>query len=428
MGNILSNWTVRLITNWFRGIRQVGGVWFYPINGDAYTYRGLDYLKAFEEIPELNAIINMKANCFSNGKVRAFKASASGLTEVTETDPVVNLLKRPTFFQAEKEFMKQTKCFHEIFGNEYLYINAGTGTKKLGNFIKGVKAITSLPPNLMDCEYTQTVPFFEEDRNQQPDGIKYIYDLGNNQTQTLDNDFIIHLNDNRVSIKDPLKKDFLKGESKMKALTAPINNIRMAYETRGVILANRGALGILSNEGSDVAGQIPMTGEEREELYKQYENNYGGLQGQKSLIIANGKVRYQQISVAPDKLGLFQETREDFFKMCDSYGTPQELFANEKGTTFDNQNEAYKRMYDSTILPEANEWIGALQSFFYPNGEVILTLDYSHLAVYQEDVELNASALAALVNALSKALADGAIDIPEYQNELNKLGLAVGNK
>lgn len=429
MGNILSNWAGRLITNWYRGIRQVGGEWFYPINGNAYTFKGLEYLDSYNDIPELNAIINLKANSFSNGKIKAYKPSKTGeLTDISYSDPVISILKKPNFFQAEKEFLKQTKSFHEIFGNEYLYILAGTGTRKLSSFISTVKALSSLPPNLVDCDYTQSIPWFEQPRDQMPDGIKYTYSLGNNKTQPLDNDFLIHLNDNRATIKDPQKKDFLVGESKMKALTPAINNMRMAYETRGVILANRGALGILSNDSADAAGQIPMTGEERNEVYKQYENNYGGLPGQKSIIITNARLKWQPMTVAPDKLGLFDECQEDFFRMCDSYGTPQELFSSTTGTTFENQNQAFKRLYDNTIIPEANEWIGALQSYFYPNGEVILCMDYSHLSVFQEDLELNASALGSLITALSKAFADGALTIEEYQAELNKFGLAVGNK
>lgn len=391
----------------------MGGVWFYPINNN--SWRELDLLKNFSEIPELNAVIDKKAKLWKNCSIYLVNEDM----ERQADDDIVKLLRNPNWFQQEKEFLHQTKVFHEIFGNEYLYNFFGVGAKPINS-----KAIYTLPPNMVKCEYTNTDPFFlgyEAPKT----GIEYAFKSGNKETP-LPIEQIIHLNDNRVNVTDATRKDFLKGESKMIALRPAINNIRMAYETRGIILKRRGALGIFSNAGSDVAGQLPVTKKERTNIQRQMDQ-YGGLEGQDNFIITNANLKWQATTVSPDKMGLFQETQEDFFKIADSYGLPIELFANKTGVTYENQNEAYKRAYDSTIIPEANEWIGAQNKYYYgPDSKVKLVMDYSDLSIFQEDLELQARGIAALVTALSTAFIDKAITIDEYRKALAKVGIAIG--
>lgn len=411
----MASWVTRVFTNLTRGIRQVGGVWFYPLGFSSFSK--IDCLKAFNEVPELNAIINFKARAFCAGTIYRIDKEGVRLPD----DDIIKLLNRPNWFQGGKEFLRQTKLFHEIYGDEYLYAWYGVGMKR-----GTTKAFYTLPPNLIECRYTSEMPYFMTSKI--PEGITYTYRLMGNE-KTLNGEQIIHLNDNRVTITDETAKLVLNGESKMIGLTPVINNLRLAYETRGVILKRRGALGVLSNEGSDVTGQIPLEPSERESVQEQY-RKYGGLEGQDNIIITNAKMRWQQMAVAPDKLGLFQETREDFLKICDGYGVAPELFGSDKGVTYENQNEALKRTYDNTVIPEANEWIGAVDMFFYPDvmDGSRLIMDYSNLAIYQEDLELNGRALGNMVSALSTAFTDGAINIKQYQEEMNKFGIGVGTK
>lgn len=406
------NWVGGLISNWFRP-RQVGGVWFYPVNNDSWA--DIDLLNSFLEIPELNAVIDCDARAFSSGIIRLINSKGEKLPD----DNVVKLLRNPNWFQAEKEFMRQTRMFRSIFGNEYIYGFFGVGLKPINT-----KALYTLPPNLVKCEYDQTArPFFME--TELPDGVKYTYKDGKREQQ-LPTEQLIHLNDNRTNVTAANLKQFLTGESKLKALRPAINNLRMAYETRGVILKRRGALGILSNASSDVSGQIPMTKKERDNLQQQY-RQYGGLESQDNLIISNANLKWQAMTVSPDKLGLFTETKEDFFKIADAYGTPMELFASSEGSTYENQKEARKGMYDNTTIPAANEWVGALNKFFYGvDSNVRLIMDYSHLSIFQQDLEKMATGVDAMISALSKAFTDKAITIEEYKSELNKIGIATG--
>jgi phage portal protein BeeE len=331
---------------------------------------------------------------------------------------LVDLLRNPNWFQGGKEFMRQTNLFHSIFGNEYLYELYPIGRE----FEEATsKALFTIPSNWMEVIYNEEQPFFTF--VEQPNGIKYIVRYKGRE-MILGNEYIIHLNDDRVNMNNMARtKSILKGESKLTALTPALNNLKMAYETRGVLLKNRGALGILSNATSDKIGAIPLDPTEKDRIQEEYSKNYGGLRNQRQIIISSADLRWQQMSISPDKMGLYKETEEDFAKIKDAFGMPDELFVRAAGTTYENQKQARKGAYIDTIIPEANEWIGAINNKHRNGAKTKLIIDYFHLPVFKEDLKDKGDALQSNINALSKAFQDGAIDLYQYISELEKLGI-----
>jgi hypothetical protein len=409
----IQDWIPPVLSNLFR-VEKWGTSYFYKYTQTGDTWKDIKYLESFNCIPELNAVINMRANAFSNGKFKVVDENGKEYPN----DPILKLLKNPNWFQAEKEFLKQSRLFHDIFGNEYIY-----GSFGIGSDWSNAKALFTLPPNLVSAEYKEKKPFFYFDTP--PEGVKYILRNPNEQEKELPNESIIHLNDNRISIINASNKNILKGQSKMEALKAPINNIRLAYESRGIILKYRGANGAWVNKAKTGDGaMLPMLPKEKEELQSTF-NNYGTLEGQHQNIITNQDLAWIQSGTNnPMNLGLYQETEEDFKKIQDIYGTPPELFARTSGSTFENQKQARKGLYSDTIIPESNEWCAALSKEFYPDGKKTIVLDYMHLAIFQEDMKSRADVVSVMVNALSKALQDGAIDLITYQQELTKCGIS----
>lgn len=398
------NWIERIFNNLWRPPRKLGNEWFYSIGGQVDVFQSIDYIDSYNSVPELSAVIGLKARAFSQGRIKAVDKNGK------EVDKVPECLKTPNWFQDQKEFLRQTKLFHEIDGNEYLYMLFPVGFSP-----ERTKALYTIPPNLVKCEYKDSQPFFV---HTSPPKIQYTLIETESVIPT---EQIIHLNDNRVTVKEANGKNILKGESKMRALTPAINNLKMAYESRGMILKNRGALGILSNATSDIAGAVPLDPDEKKRVQDEY-RNYGSLASQNQLIITNQNLKWQKMGVSPSELGLFEETEQDFFKICDTYGTPIDLFASVKGSTFENQRQAEKGLYLRTIMPEANEWIGAVSKGLGLEG-VTLVMDYSHLHIFQEDLKSRGDALTALTNAMSKMLADGVISVEEYREEIIKHGI-----
>ncbi len=404
-----------VFTNMWGGTRRRSATYMWSV---AYNpWSELDYLRAFSEIPELNAVICTHARMFGNGVIK--EVNVSDLSEV-KNSKLVAAINNPNWFQGGEEFRRQTKLWRQIFGNEYLYELAPVGVDYENAISKG---LFSIPPNWMEVQYKENAPFFTF--VEMPEGVKYIVKYGSNDI-TIPKSDLIHLNDDRVNMRNTGYTtggvSMLKGESKCKALTPALNNLKMAYETRGGFLKNRGAYGILAGGTKDNLGSMPLTPDEQERIQKEYKNNYGGLDGQMNVIITAAGLTWQQMSINPDKMGLYTETAEDFNKIIDAYGSKRELYAG-KDVTYENQKAAEKAVYTDTIIPDAAEWIGGFNKKHRPAGsKTKLIMDYFHLPIFQEDLGLRGASLKANVDALSIALTDQAITIDDYK-ELEKFGI-----
>lgn len=414
----LSDWVPPIITNLFAP-EKWGNSYFYRIWSSKHdAFQEVEYLKNFEEVPEVNAVINLKANAMSNGRFKVVDQDGKEYPN----EPILKILAKPNWFQDGKEFLKQTKVFHDVFGNEYLYAFFGVGADW-----SRLSALYSLPPNLVDPKYRDEKRFFEFAGSDNPN-IQYLFKNEMNKATPLPLETIIHLNENRISFKSGKDENLLKGKSKMSALRAPINNIRAAYQSRGVILVSRGANGAWVNRGTDAAGStLPLETFEKEETLEKL-RNYGTMSGQNQTIVTNANLAWVQAGVHnPQTLGLFQEIEEDFRTIQASYGTPAELFPKANGSTFENQNQARKGLYNETIVPEAAEWCAPLSSRIFPDGKKSVILDYYWLPIFQEDMKKRADGLQTIINAMSKALQDKAITIEQYQAELSKYGITQKN-
>jgi len=403
------------LSNFFA--RKMDNGYFYVFNSTRDSFKEIEYLESYEDIPEINAIINMKARLFSNMRIKAVDKDLNDVN-TPETDRVKNLIMKPNWFQDGNEFLIQTKTLREIFGNEYIFKNTPLGFKPEG---ERIKQLFTLPANIVKSEYKSDIPFFLNDSKA---NIKYTYKKEEGKEwEVLSTPQIIHLNDNRACMKSATDKNLLAGESKMKGLKVAINNTKMAYESRGVILKYRGADGAWVNKSKDAVGRsLPLDEEEKKIVQNAY-RNYGTLKGQNQTIITSQDLSWVQSGVKnPANLGLFQEIEEDFNKMLDSYGMPSEIFVRTKGATYENQKQAEKGTYVRTIIPEANEWVGAVTSELTLDDSVTYIADYSHLPIFQEDLKTKSDALNSAITALSKMLSDGAITIEQYQKEIEKYG------
>jgi hypothetical protein len=398
---------------WRGGPREFGSDIIYPIGMSVDMWGAGDVIRDYCEIPEINAVYNMKASMFSAGTLKLL--DKKGKDASSKHPELATILETPNWFQDQKEFMVQTKLFHEILGNEFIY-----NLFPLGMKAERSSGLFSLPPNLVKVEFKSDKLFFTVS---DPSGlIKYTW-RSNGKDVPLPADAMMHFNDSRVKYDESIPdEEILRGVSKLEALRPVRQNLRLAYESLGVILKNRGALGIISNDSDNGVGQaIPIKDDEKKIIQDGY-RNYGGLSHQNQLIITSAKVKWQQMSVNPDKLGLFQGKKEDFAKVLDSAGMAMELFVNQ-GSTYENQKQARKGTYQETIIPEALKWVGGLNRKLLSDSYDKIVVDYSHLPIFQEDLKSKGEAYKAMADALNRMLVDGAIDVPTYIQEIETAGI-----
>lgn len=388
-------------------IKRLGSSYFVPILGDMTLYHSIDQLKSYLDIPEVQAVINTRARMKARGRLKVINRKTGEESKI----PLAQVIKNPNWFQSQKEFKRQTCLFRDIFGREYIYMLKPYGVKPANT-----KALFTLPPQNMISKTTDDRPFFMYNEP----AISYEFKWDQKLYQ-IDKDFIIHYNDNRVNM---LPDNWTEGSSMLDALMVPINNIRAAYEARNSLIVNRGALGILSNNGKDAAGTLPLNDKEKEALQKKFEE-YGVTQGKYPIIITSLALNWQQMSVDDQqKLGLFPEVEADFNRICDAYGVAREMFSKQEGTTFENQKWGERKTWENTIIPEDQEWVDGLNaSLGLDDSPDVIVTEYVDIAVLQENMKERAASLKMLIDALNVAVGNGLIDMVEAQRELARQGI-----
>ena len=358
MANILDRFTSLFGTrfgSFFRSF-QIGNttpIWV-DVNNSAEIYN---------TVPEIRAAISVKASMFSSGVWKLRKPDG----ETIESDPIIDFLNNPNPLSSGKSLLTSFKIYEQSTGNGFLYKNKNSELSRIPS------ALWALPSDSMIVDPTGKI----YDQVSIDEIIqKYTMRIGS-LNKDFETDKILH-----TKIKDSIEE--LVAESPFTTLKKPISNIVGAYNTRNVLINNKGALGILSSESKDSDGAIPLSSKERERVTKEYLEKYGTGANQSSIIISSAALKWSPMSFPTKDLMLFEEIDADFAVILDFYGLDENIFTRTKGSTFENKNQGLKATYQNTIIPEAKSFSQQMTKFLnVQNGE--LYLDYSHLPVFQED-------------------------------------------
>jgi len=175
--------------------------------------------------------------------------------------------------------------------------------------------------------------------------------------------------------------NIIKPVSRVETLRFPLSNIRAQYHKRNVLLENIGAIGILSSENSDMAGAIPMTPEEKQQVQRDW------FKRQKDeLIITEAKVKWTPMSYPTKDLMLFEELTADKLALFDAYGLNANIFSSVEGTTFSNVRDSIRMIYTDTIIPETQSLYDSMmrQWGLHEQG-YYLKAEFDHLPIMQDD-------------------------------------------
>jgi hypothetical protein len=201
---------------------------------------------------------------------------------------------------------------------------------------------------------------------------------------------VINLNlDDIFIFKDftPSASSYVLPESRICSLKQPVNNVIGAYEARNVLINRRGALGILSNNGKDVNGTLPLDPEEKKALEEDFKR-YGIRKEQVQMIITNAALSWQQMGYPTKELMLFEEIEDDIMRMCDTYSYPYRLLSSNQANSLGGTDAKVfdKRLYQAAIIPESESMYDQWNDFFDLEAYgLIMQKDYKHVAALQED-------------------------------------------
>jgi hypothetical protein len=180
----------------------------------------------------------------------------------------------------------------------------------------------------------------------------------------------------------------IRGRSPLLSAQKAITNLCAVYEARNVIYTKRGALGFVVSKKEDGSGRVPLTPKEKDEVNKEYNKSYG-LTGSKSPVGVLGvPVDFVKVAATISELEPFTETEADAEVIFSIYKVPMELGPNRKGATFENQNQARKRVYEAIAIPRAKALYKSLTTWLkLDEVGLYLDVDFSHIHVLQENLK-----------------------------------------
>ena len=369
-------------------------------------------LDCYYQNPVVNAIINIKAEAFANMRFKVKDLKTDEVIPLQKYDAdggkLRRLLTKPNPLQTGSEWLRQLKVNYEVFGNGFVYGMVPVGWENNFNY-QDIQVMNNLPPYCVSPVLTGN--WLTATKKEEI--IKaYVLKNFNNINKELHPNSVMHFNN--VNIR--FDEDFTTGKSDLLALTKPITNITKAYEAKNVLIERRGPQGAWTSEKTDEAmGKIPMNDKEIIQVQEAFAK-YGLMDDQYTQVISPMPLKFQKTGFSTKDLMLFEEIESDAIAICVSKGVP-ELLAKYyvKGGTFENLNASEKRLYDSTIIPETEDFMLNFNHFFNTESLGIeLIGSYDHLNILQSNKKEEAETTEKHSQVAERAFRSGAINYNAY--------------
>lgn len=350
----------------------------------------------YRTTPELFAVVNKRAEMFSNGIYKHYRVNRNGKVEEVNDSAILKVLEKPNVVQSRNEWMENRMINQSLYGNDYTFANYALPTSSVP------AALWNLIPNRMGIHRTGKI-WRQVNISDIIEKYEYRVDGGVND---------IFMPNDIFHNKTPNPEDPLIGISPLEALQMPLSNIRLSYGFRNIIMKEHGALGFITASGGDSSGPIPLSEEQRQQIEDEYSKDYGMFDGQSRFKIIDTPVDYKSTTFPTKDMMLFEEVTADKLALIDAYGLNIHVFSQEKGSTFANAQEGKKMAYQDCIVPYAEQDCYGLSILLklIEKGEWI-ELDYSHLECMQENELEKADVLTKKAEAYAKLKETGDFSI-----------------
>jgi phage portal protein BeeE len=384
---------------------------FYTVRVEEVGKKGAVYLdtdipyKLYNEIPELNQVVNKKADMYSNGRFKL--VSVADGKEVTMDKELYKLLENPNILQPQNKWLKQRSQHLDIYGNIFTYKNKPSILSKYPSALQNISP-RYINPILTGKVYDQI----------SIEGIVKNYEYKEQGTsKTFETKDVIW------SKIDDLDNPVI-GCSPLKSLQFPLSNTRLAYDYLNIISGELGALGTVKVKSKDGVGSLPLTPERKLDISKQYSNDYGVGDGKARIRVTDEDSAWTPTSYPTAQLLLIEQIDANKLTICDHFGLNINIFSS-KNQTYENVKNALIQCYTDTIIPFAESECQVLTKELGIDPRYKLKLDYSHIAILQPNELNDANLLTVQLNSVKDAVANGLLTVDQaksiYKNSFGLL-------
>lgn len=342
--------------------------------------------------PIVKAAINLRASTASNGRKVAISIETGEVIPWIENDAAIKqafklLVQRPNPLQSSKEFESQGIYYLDVFGNRYVYANMPIGFNSEIDLLN-ISTLVNLPSQFVEVKTTGK--FYDQ---VDISGIIDKFAVTNeNPIRLFEPNEVIHFNEVNIS------KDYasIMGISKLEVLEKVIHNTELGYDAMNSLLSSLGMAGIISPHKKDgMAANVPLTPSEKFEMDKKFKADYGIQPNQNLFWISPVQMDYIKTAMSSKELGIYEDFSNNSIQIGNEYGIPPELVKTwTAGTTYENQGQSIRRLYQDTTIPLVEEqdkqWSWRLNTAKY-GFEIRTTWD--HIPALQDAFKEKATAL-----------------------------------
>ena len=363
-----------------------GDGYFYPLELTTQNDKAL--IAMYNDLPEVQAPINYIIDSLTTVPYAHYKNGK----EVENSD-IINLLNTPNQYHTENDFIKTFFLNRIVLGIGYINTVKAVGL--------GVSKLFVLPSQAVNPKFSKS----KDSDFRFNDILNYEFEVGGH-VKEIDKDNLF------IQREATLDLQYYRiVRSRLLSAINTSDSLRLNYEAKIKMLADRGAVGIISPKHQNESISADDAKRMRQKFYS---NN--GIVGQKDpYLISPRSIEFAGTSMNAGELKLNENKLQDFQMICSVLGVDSSLFENSRAT-YNNKILAKKNFYEDVIVPYFNNYLQLLGNVFdLPENEE-LKADYSNIPALQDDYKTK-------VDANSTAYNDNVISEEEYRENIGFKGL-----
>ncbi len=317
-------------------------------------------------------MVNTLSTIFAKPEDKLFlKAKDGSKTEVDPLDYKITFLNKPNHYQSWTEFKKNWGTSYYTNGNSIIYAAKLEDGNNKGQLID----------NQLFIMPVQNAEVFSKSYRKPID--KYGFDIDGGQIR-IDAVNVWHE-------RFAPNLDYNNGANfwGMSPVLVSLNIIlaqNEGYEFISNTYANRLPPGIFSNESEYQEG---VTEKQRDSFHSLWKKYYKGSKGDAKPVFVN-KGKYQKIGFDSMKDLQVLDTQADGARqLATAFGVPSQIFNDIQGTTYANQQEAFKRLIALRTEPDWNVFYDGLNTDIIQayNPDLVLEPDLSKISELIKNLE-----------------------------------------
>jgi len=295
---------------------------------------------------------------------KAERLRKDSLVELEHTE-LHELLERPNPAQSFSVFLQEIIAFGKLTGNRYVYgirPETGAGANKF-------KELYVLPSQVIEINSGGLMQPVKD------------YTLEYNGSHRIPAEEILHIKDFNPYYDGT--GSHLYGMSPLKAGLRSMDANNEALTTGVKYLQNQTARGVLMSDEGD------LNETQARALKQKFKQQYQGSSNAGDVIITPKKLSWVNFGLNASDLSLLEQYDSTIKDLCNIYNVPVQLLNNTSASTYNNQKEAKKALYQNAVIPELIKVRDELNRWLTPlyGDKLYIDFDFTVIPELQEETE-----------------------------------------